>query len=208
MYYSILRNYNTISSRRLSQDPPKIFHVIDLTNFSFILNPSGQCSLCILQVYTCTDKKKVKFSSDIRQLDFLFYQCALALKYKTYAINLRTNFVEHTCNILSNKLVKILGNKWSFKKQTRNRARILNFFGAQEPIPRKRFRQPMKPGRPYDNPNPIRFLAPMDCSKIPALWSFKNVLLSKEPFSLNDVILAYALRKISALRLQFATRNI
>jgi hypothetical protein len=37
------------------------------------------------------------------------------------------------------------------------RAGILNFYGAQESIPRNRVRQPMEPGgpvRPYDNPIP------------------------------------------------------
>ncbi len=42
---------------------------------------------------------------------------------------------------------------------------FLNFYGAQESIPRNQFRQP---GR-YDNPIPTRFLSPTDCLKIPAL---------------------------------------
>ncbi len=39
------------------------------------------------------------------------------------------------------------------------RAQILNFKGAQELIPKSQ----------YDNPIPTRFLAPIDCLKIPAL---------------------------------------
>ncbi len=46
---------------------------------------------------------------------------------------------------------------------------FLNFNGAQESIPRKQFRQAVcsLAGR-YDNPIPTRFLAPIDCLKIPA----------------------------------------
>ncbi len=53
---------------------------------------------------------------------------------------------------------------------------FLNFEGAHESIIKNRFRQPMLPGvaGQYDNPIPSLFLAPIDCSKIPAL----NVLLS------------------------------
>jgi hypothetical protein len=47
---------------------------------------------------------------------------------------------------------------------------FLNVYGAQESIPRNEFRQPISSltGR-YDNPIPTRFLAPIDCLKIPAL---------------------------------------
>jgi hypothetical protein len=44
---------------------------------------------------------------------------------------------------------------------------FLNVYGAQESIPRNEFRQPIVPGR-YNNPIPPRFLAPIDCLKIPA----------------------------------------
>jgi hypothetical protein len=49
---------------------------------------------------------------------------------------------------------------------------FLNVYGAQESIPRNEFRQPMYSlvGR-YDNPIPPRFLAPIDCLKIPALYT-------------------------------------
>jgi hypothetical protein len=50
---------------------------------------------------------------------------------------------------------------------------FLKVSGAQELIPRNEFRHPMKPGgqvRRYDNPIPNRFLAPIDCLKIPALY--------------------------------------
>jgi hypothetical protein len=43
---------------------------------------------------------------------------------------------------------------------------FLNFEGAQEPIPRNKFRSLV--GR-YDNPISTRFLAPIECLKIPAL---------------------------------------
>jgi hypothetical protein len=47
---------------------------------------------------------------------------------------------------------------------------FLNVYGAQESIPRNEFHQPMcsLAGR-YDNHIPTRFLAPIDCLKIPAL---------------------------------------
>ncbi len=49
---------------------------------------------------------------------------------------------------------------------------FLKVSGAQESIPRNEFHHPMKPGcgpvRRYPIPN--RFLAPIDCLKIPALY--------------------------------------
>jgi hypothetical protein len=45
---------------------------------------------------------------------------------------------------------------------------FLNVYGAQESIPRNEFRQPMYPGGLYDIPIRTRFLAPIDCLKIPA----------------------------------------
>jgi hypothetical protein len=56
---------------------------------------------------------------------------------------------------------------------------FLNVYGAPESIPRNEFRQPM--GR-YDNPLPLRFLAPIDSLKIPAQPSciLSHVFSSKE----------------------------
>jgi hypothetical protein len=48
---------------------------------------------------------------------------------------------------------------------------FLNVYGAQESIPRNEFRQASLcslAGR-YDNPIPTRYLAPIDCLRIPAL---------------------------------------
>jgi hypothetical protein len=41
---------------------------------------------------------------------------------------------------------------------------------------RNRLRQPMKLAGRYDNPIPARFLAPMDCSQIPALISLLTLV--------------------------------
>ncbi len=46
---------------------------------------------------------------------------------------------------------------------------LLNCYGAPELIPRNEFRQPCSLAGRYDNPIPLRFLAPIDCLKIPAL---------------------------------------
>ena len=59
---------------------------------------------------------------------------------------------------------------------------FLKVSGAQESIPKNEFRNPMKPGEPvrrYDNPIP-RFLAPIDCLKIPALNRQKCVNTSED----------------------------
>jgi hypothetical protein len=48
------------------------------------------------------------------------------------------------------------------------RAEIFNFYGAQESIPTNQFRQAVLPGGPDYNPIPTRFLAPINCLKIPA----------------------------------------
>ncbi len=45
---------------------------------------------------------------------------------------------------------------------------FLNVYGAQKSIPRNSFRHPCSLAGRYDNPIPTRFLAPMDCLKIPA----------------------------------------
>jgi hypothetical protein len=44
-----------------------------------------------------------------------------------------------------------------------------NVYGAQESIPRNEFRHLCSLAGRYDNPIPTRFLAPIDCLKIPAL---------------------------------------
>jgi hypothetical protein len=46
---------------------------------------------------------------------------------------------------------------------------FLNVYGAQESIPRHEFRQSFFLAGRYDNPIPTRFLAPIDCLKIPFL---------------------------------------
>ncbi len=53
---------------------------------------------------------------------------------------------------------------------------FLNVYGAQESIPRNEFRQPMcsLAGR-YDNPISTRFLARIDCLKIPAQFSLSKI---------------------------------
>ncbi len=56
---------------------------------------------------------------------------------------------------------------------------FLNFYGAQESIPRNQFRQPMHYAAwhrrgIYINPNPALFLAPVDCSKILALVTLRS----------------------------------
>ncbi len=45
---------------------------------------------------------------------------------------------------------------------------FINVYGVQESIPRNEFRQPCSLAGRYDNPIPTRFLAPIDCLKIPA----------------------------------------
>ncbi len=47
---------------------------------------------------------------------------------------------------------------------------FLNAYGAQESIPRNEFRQPMFLAGRYNKPIPPRFLAPIDCLNIPALY--------------------------------------
>ncbi len=59
------------------------------------------------------------------------------------------------------------GRGWHFRAY---RAGILNFYGAQEPIPRDSASLCSLAGR-YDNPIPTRCLAPIDCLKIPELDS-------------------------------------
>ncbi len=59
---------------------------------------------------------------------------------------------------------------------------FLDFQGAQESIPRHQFRQPMQHGAPVRQPYffPSRFLAPIDCLKIPALVSNLSTFRKKE----------------------------
>jgi hypothetical protein len=45
---------------------------------------------------------------------------------------------------------------------------FLNLEGAQESIPRIDSASLCSPAGQYDNPIPTRFIAPIDCSKIPA----------------------------------------
>ncbi len=59
---------------------------------------------------------------------------------------------------------------------TFHRGGILNFYGAQESIPRNRFRQPMQHGGPVRQLCPTRFLAPRDCSKISAQFNIEPVI--------------------------------
>jgi hypothetical protein len=67
---------------------------------------------------------------------------------------------------------------------------FLNFYEAQESISRNQFRQPMYPGGlVYDNPIPTRFLALIDCSKIPAETSWQN-MEEPEDWELCNVVFA------------------
>ncbi len=52
-----------------------------------------------------------------------------------------------------------------------------NFHETQESILRDQFRQPCSLAGRYDNPIPTRFLAPIDCLKIPA--QFYNPIVHK-----------------------------
>jgi hypothetical protein len=59
---------------------------------------------------------------------------------------------------------------------------FLNFYGAQEMIPKIQFRQGLcsLEGR-YDNPIPTRLLAPVDCLKIPP-----QITMPEEDWILKD----------------------
>jgi hypothetical protein len=52
---------------------------------------------------------------------------------------------------------------------------FLNVYGAQESIPRNKFRQLCSLAGRYDNPIPTRFLALIDFLKIPALFAFVGI---------------------------------
>jgi hypothetical protein len=60
-------------------------------------------------------------------------------------------------------------------KDTETETVFVNLYRSQESIPRNLFRQPMKPGGPERQPySYTRFLAPKDCSKIQALYTFND----------------------------------
>jgi hypothetical protein len=74
-------------------------------------------------------------------------------------------------NVFTSLTLKIFLHfrKKEYKREIRKGYILLNFDGAQELIPRNQFASLCSLAVRYDNPIPTRFLAPIICSKIPAL---------------------------------------
>jgi hypothetical protein len=72
-----------------------------------------------------------------------------------------------------------------------NRGRIFKCYGAQESFLRNNSASLCSLAGRYDNPIPIRFLAPIDCLKIPALESGPAILSVLRPPPLSRVAVLY-----------------